>query len=404
MDGAFADFAITKSLLNMHSPRSDRPAGGNLGQSPWIVSAAFDLPLIANLGWLLFCIPGFIPVQGPSHVEFWQIYFLTLPHRWLTLLLVASDPDRRGSRSVWFVVIALITCVVVVGMRWATGAFTCLALVDYVWNYWHFAAQHGGVLRMYSRKAGGGRPRLETWGLRLPIFYVALRLAGWSTGWTESYASAASVINALDFSMLGIFGLLWAVELLATLRRLASPGDSPVVSAGPAGERLPAVSDHAQQMADSGPRRGKLIYLASVSGLYTLLMIGLRTENRPLVLSLALAVAVFHATEYLAIVTHYAWRRQSQGTAGAFQRIARNWVTALAVYIVCWGLCAYLVDHGSQSLREFWLGLNLWASALHYAFDGMIWKLRAPQTAKVLGVELPATQRLATPARTAGVA
>ena len=69
----------------------------------------------------------------------------------------------------------------VVGGAWlVTGTFTCLALVDYVWNAWHFAAQHGGILRIYSRKAGGGRPRLETIGVRTFVTYTSLRLAGWT--------------------------------------------------------------------------------------------------------------------------------------------------------------------------------------------------------------------------------
>ena len=33
-----------------------------------------------------------------------------------------------------------------------------------------------------------------------------------------------------------------------------------------------------------------------------------------------------------------------------------------------------------------WQGLNLWAAMVHYAFDGMIWKLRRPETAAALGV------------------
>jgi hypothetical protein len=36
-----------------------------------------------------------------------------------------------------------------------------------------------------------------------------------------------------------------------------------------------------------------------------------------------------------------------------------------------------------------WQGLNLWAAFVHYAFDGMIWKLRRPETAAALGVANP---------------
>jgi hypothetical protein len=31
------------------------------------------------------------------------------------------------------------------------------------------------------------------------------------------------------------------------------------------------------------------------------------------------------------------------------------------------------------------MGANIWAAFLHYAYDGMIWKLRRPETAKALG-------------------
>jgi hypothetical protein len=34
--------------------------------------------------------------------------------------------------------------------------------------------------------------------------------------------------------------------------------------------------------------------------------------------------------------------------------------------------------------------LNLWAAMVHYAFDGMIWKLRRPETARVLGARAAA--------------
>ena len=65
----------------------------------WLVSPAFDLLFLANLGWLLALVPGYVAAEGTVHIEFWQIYFLTTPHRWITLLLVAADPDRRAGRD-----------------------------------------------------------------------------------------------------------------------------------------------------------------------------------------------------------------------------------------------------------------------------------------------------------------
>ncbi len=332
------------------------PGGGSATPvlSPWLVSAWFDLPLLANLGWLVFCIPAVAASTAPMHLQFWQVYFLTTPHRWLTLWLVATDPDRRAGRDRLFLGIAVIAALIVVGTRLASGAFMCLALVDFVWNYWHYAAQHGGVLRMYARKAGGGRPRLETWSIRAFVFYAAMRLAGWSTGWTEEVPWAQTAVGVLDVAICMLPLMLLIVELVGWTR----------------------------------PRIGKLVYLSSVTGLYGGLLWALSTSQVALVTSLTMAAAVFHAVEYMAVVTHYAMRRQQQGSRSLFQQLARQWTLVLASFVVIWGLWAYLAESGSPELREFWLGANLWAAALHYAFDGLIWKLRRPQTAKALGVEI----------------
>jgi hypothetical protein len=225
-------------------------------------------------------------------------------------------------------------------------------LVDYVWNAWHFAAQHAGILRMYARKSPDARPKLETWGLRSIVFYTSLRLAGWSTGWTEDWPTANSSLTALDIAMtLPVLSLL-AVEL--TRRPWARPG--------------------------------KVAYLTSVATLYLALLASVAFGKTTLVLSLTTAAAAFHAIEYLAVVTHYAQRRRTQGSRGLFRSMAGSWSVILAGYVVALGLMANFAD---AFWPEIWIGINLWAAGLHYAYDGLIWKLRAPQTAAVLNVELP---------------
>src|SRR5438067_6581118 len=199
----------------------------------WIVSPAFDLLFLANLPWLLALLPGFVATDGTPHLAFWQLYFLTTPHRWITLFLVALDPDRRGGYSGRFVALALLGLASIVGVKLVTGGFVCLLLVDYLWNGWHFASQHFGVLRIYSRKAGGGWPRLERHGLRLFIFYVIARTAGWSTGWLEESPEGLALLRGLDLVMLALPVSLLGLELF----------------------------DFAER------RPGKRIYLASVCGL-----------------------------------------------------------------------------------------------------------------------------------------
>src|SRR5262249_4143561 len=137
-----------------------------------------------------------------------------LPHRWITLVLVATDTDRRGGQERKLGIIAALFAVLVIGAFLGTGAFLCLAVVDYVWNAWHFGSQHAGVLRMYSRKVGGGNEWLERWGVRGLVSYTSIRAAGWTTGWIEADTDSLPWLHALDVLVL----VIPAALLLTNLR------------------------------------------------------------------------------------------------------------------------------------------------------------------------------------------
>src|SRR6266404_2670047 len=111
----------TPAVAFPRTPSAPRMAG-------WIVSPAFDLLFLANLPWLLALVPGFVSSEGTPHIAFWQLYFLTTPHRWITLFLVALDPDRREGRPGRFLGIALLGLAVIACVRLASGAFVCLLL------------------------------------------------------------------------------------------------------------------------------------------------------------------------------------------------------------------------------------------------------------------------------------
>jgi hypothetical protein len=318
----------------------------------WIVSPAFDLLFLANLGWPLVLLPWLATAPGETAVDFWQIYFLTLPHRWLTLVLVGLDPARSEGRGMALTLIACAAMVLVFGVWAGTGALTCLAVLDYAWNAWHFAAQNAGVLRMYARKVGGGPALLERHGVRLFVTYAVLRTAGWATGWLEADPRLRSHLHLADAAVLVIPALLVG-QALATYRR----------------ERL-----------------GKVAYTLSLCTLYAGLIVALALRAPAWVVGLATASSLFHAVEYLAVVTHYARRRRTIGPDGAFRRVARHWPLLLAAYAVLLGTAGSLLDRPDSSLYELWIGLNVWAALVHYAFDGMIWKLRRPDTARALGV------------------
>ena len=268
--------------------------------------------------------------------------------------MVATDPDRREDRGTFFLAIVGFIAFVILAVSFVdTGgkSFLCLGMVNYVWNAWHFAAQHGGILRTYSRKAGGGRPRLETYTMRILVTYVSLRLAGWTIGWLPP--TGIQVLEMVD----------WVVLLLPVIVISLELSNHPL-------DRLP-----------------KLLYLASVSCLYGLLLLSLKFDNPKLIAALATAAAAYHAVEYMAFVTFYAKRRQHHGSQSPFRMMAKSWVQVLALYLIAFGVFAAWADSESM-LWRFWGGINLWASFCHYALDGLIWKLRKPTTAKTLGVEI----------------
>ncbi len=136
----------------------------------------------------------------------------------------------------------------------------------------------------------------------------------------------------------------------------------------------------------SAIRTGKLIYLSSVSALYTGFLLSLHFDQSNLVVVFAAAGSMFHAVEYLAVVTHYAHRRNTVGSASLFQRISRYWLLSLVIYILLIGSIGIWMSTPENGELYFWQGLNLWAAFLHYSYDGMIWKLRRVQTSNALVV------------------
>jgi hypothetical protein len=319
----------------------------------WLVSPWFDALLIANIAWpLLLVVQWGEGFGGQAGLSFWQIYFITTPHRWITLALVFFDRDRFAQRKWAFLAVAAVVAALCLGVGLSTGTLTCLLAIDYVWNAWHFAAQHHGIYRIYGRLSDTGRPTattgwfaaprwvtLEKWTLRLFLLYVILRVAVGT--WFNPRVD--ELLRAADWGALLVALALVTSNLLSPCSR----------------------------------RGGRLLYLASVLGLYSALLWAVHQRMPPLVLALATASALFHAIEYLAIV---GWSVQKRHNAvgsrmGLLGWLAPRWAIAMALFVLILGIGGWLVD---QYWLEAWLTLNVIVAFLHYAYDGMIWRQRAP--------------------------
>ena len=120
-----------------------------------------------------------------------------------------------------------------------------------------------------------------------------------------------------------------------------------------------------------------------------------------LTLAVALSIALFHATEYLAIVSWAVLRKPAQSRRGAFAYLAPRWVMSLVIFMGVLAISAWAIS--GHFTRE-WIVLTIAVSFLHYAYDGMIWKAPSASTTANNGCKRPSAIRqfLATP-RWAGV-
>jgi hypothetical protein len=300
--------------------------------------------LIANVAWpLLLLLQTGEGFSGREGLQFWQVYFLTTPHRWITLALVFLDREQFGRRRTVFVLIATAVALFCIGVRITTGALTCLLAIDYIWNAWHFASQHHGVYRIYTRQAAAmtdsisvARATLavEKWAMRLFLLYVILRVAG--ATWAYPHVEDRALV--LDWTSLVVPA--WLLVRQFTFRTF-SPGAT--------------------------------VYLASVSILYTSLLAAVHFNCPVLVLSLATASAFFHATEYLALVSWSVHSRKSTNHQGIFNYLLPRWGLALAMFMLILGSSGWLLQ---RHLLQPWLLINVIIAFLHYAYDGMIWRRR----------------------------
>lgn len=307
----------------------------------WLVAPWFDSLLIANVAWPLLLLmqwrEGF---EGRAGLQFWQVYFVTTPHRWITLAIVFLDRERFHARRTLYLGFLVVIVAACSAVRWGTGALTCLLAIDYVWNAWHFAAQHQGIYRIYGRLNGaspGWRAIVERWAMRLFLLYVTLRvaIATWSdTGWESTFQTMDWLVPVVPLTLL-IRDAVFSTRIVT----------------------------------------GQTVYLLSVSTLYLSLLWAVNTHRPAIALSLTTASALFHALEYLSIVSWNVHNREAAHgeRLGWLGVVASQWAAALCGFLVILGAGAWLCD---QYWREQWLYLNVIVAFLHYAYDGVIWRHR----------------------------
>lgn len=355
--------------------------------APWILGRWADLFFLANVTWPLLVLAAIwtlgdhvwkdSPVVGS--ITFWQVYFLSTPHRWITLALVFLDEDRFAQRPFAFIgvgVFFVLAVVGVLGVLGPEGTFV-LAGVDYLWNAWHFAAQHSGVSRIYARAA---RPEVQSrgWGekflLRTFVLFVLLRVGAFTCA--PSCLGHASEEPDFITNLSPLLPWIDRASFHAAMQAFSEQGQTwmDFVALGLA---LWLLLPELVRFRASAV--GRVVYLGSVLALYTTLLFAVRLHSVPLILATALAVAIFHATEYLAIVSWAVKRKPAAKQTGVFKTLAPRWGLALGTFMLVLGISGWTL---ATNVPYYWAALTFAVSFLHYAYDGMIWKARKAAVAR----------------------
>ena len=228
-------------------------------------------------------------------------------------------------------------------LRYVGNSLILLTMLDYVWNAWHFAAQHAGISRIYGRitrpEQSLPHAEFEKTAIRTLVLWVFFRFAVYM-------ATRSEYGNGFD----------WLTPWLPWLDPFAL---------------IPVIILVAREVGAYRPQTlGRVLYISSVIALYSAQLFAIRLGDMRWMTAFFFAGAIFHAVEYLAICN---WAVQKRTTGIWRYQITRTGI-ALFAFMAVLGLANYLVN--SQSIYV-WQLITLLVSLLHYAYDGIIWKAKA---------------------------
>ncbi|QDT09721.1 hypothetical protein [Stieleria marina] len=331
----------------------------------YLFSPLIDWLFVANVLWPLVLLVDWAGgMDAHEGMLFWQIFFVTAPHRWITIVLVSVDHHRSQDRRWLFASLALVILGACLVVQFGTGSLLCLGLIDYVWNAWHFSSQHHGIFRIYQRKGTFRESKLAGL-LRKALFrgfmlYVIARVAGfgWSDGEGMVDSSIAGFAGDTSAGQINAVSAFASVDLLM----LAIPSYF-------------VVTELARLCVARTAKVASVVYLISVMTLFTSMLMAAHFQNSHLVIQLAVASAIFHSMEYMSIVTWTVRKPVASPKENPLSQLSQAWFLFLCFFVVVIGVGNYILSLG---FVEWWVTINLIVAFWHYCFDGIIWK-RGPK-------------------------
>ena len=344
------------------------PSTGEAGQhrksnTQWINGQWIDI--VMALSWVPFSLLAFAVMGHPAWLKtlMFSVFLFSFTHQPLSLFLVYGDKQRFDLRRNLFTWSPLVFCLAVFFA--VNHSPLVLAIFAGAWNAEHTLMQRYGIARIYGRMAGQ-----KQGGSELAMLFSWLLLAAlWAAADPDTMERVASLgirgANRSAFAMM--------TDLRPVAEMLLIPAFAVVVLLG---------FRWLREESSRPVNQAKHFYLASTLALFAVMLVN------PIIGFIGYVGA--HAFEYFVIVNRcleksYIEPKQTECALGW----AANWPIGrfglLAVYLSAILMTVFLLENFASylvySLVFFTLG------ALHFFYDGFIWKLRNPQVAQSVGAE-----------------
>ncbi|MGH9125652.1 MAG: hypothetical protein ACRDZ8_13135 [Acidimicrobiales bacterium] len=326
----------------------------------WIYSAKTDL--LISLCWLPLFLVGYelaarTGPQADARVR-WAvagILVVSFLHQPLTFALVYGDRKQFQQRRRLFMWAPPIAVAVIALAVWHN--LWVVVPVAALWNTIHTLQQRYGLSRIYARRAGYGSAFLDRW-----VLYA------WMAGAALIVAAEPRTPGLVQ--RVGLGGVNGdGVRLLTDARPVALLLLAPV---GLAAVLLTAALVRQELVAGPAACRAKWLYQASSLVLIATIAVA------PVAGFIAYVGA--HAIEYAVVVYKTTASRYGRGRdrSSVLGHLAGSWYGRIGVMaVVAFGALAVAsrLQGNGEELVLFTVG------ALHFLYDGFIWKLRKPAVA-----------------------
>jgi hypothetical protein len=336
-------------------------------KSAWLANAPIDMALA--FGWLPFYLwllttpvvgdlgaPAFMPALQRAALVALSVNFV---HRHFVYFLIFGDAQQRAlhPRALWVAPLIVLVLVVPTRLWWGLGT-TVLVGALALWNIWHTLMQRHGIARAYAVKGGGGLDERAHGRRDLHML------------WALAVCTAAFVIVFRQNTFYGREQPALAGIHVLAVQEHPEIGWAVLVAAGVVAAAMVWAWMRAEAQARPRVWRApRLMFWAS-----NLCLLGIFVVHGVVVGYLVFGFA--HALEYILFVYLFSHRRMARGESAPSVRLFGKPASLVLVSAV---LLALFVAARQVWTLPLYLAYYAATSALHFFYDGLIWKMRRPE-------------------------